>query len=72
MDHTFLLKTAVLALIPVGFSIGICFFLFAWFYWQSIRGKDVETKIRKIRFIILILFTSLVGIFAVIGYALTG
>ena len=72
MDHTFLLKTAVLALIPVGFSIGICFFIFAWFSLQSIRGKDVETKIRRIRFIILILFTSLVGIFAVIGYALTG
>ena len=59
-------------MIPVGLSIGISFFIFAWFSLQSIRGKDVEAKIRRIRFIILILFTSLVGIFAVIGYALTG
>jgi len=55
MHDTILLRAAVLALIPVGFSIGICFFVFAYLYLQSIRGKDVSRSIRRVRLLILVL-----------------
>jgi uncharacterized membrane protein YidH (DUF202 family) len=69
MHDTILLRAAVLALIPVGFSIGICFFVFAYLYLQSIRGKDVSRSIRRVRLLILVLFAVFVGIFAVIRWA---
>jgi hypothetical protein len=72
MDHVFLLKAAVCALIPVGIAIGVCFFILARCSFRSIRGKDVEIKIERVRLVILILFTFFVGIFAVIAYALKG
>lgn len=72
MEHAFLLKAAVVALIPVGLAIGICFFVFAWLYMQSIRGIDVASGIRAIKLIILILFTAFVGIFALVRYAVIG
>jgi|GEM_PF-5853861 len=71
MDRDFLLIAAVCAMIPVGIAIGICFFFYAWFYAQSIRGKNVETKIRNVRRIIFVLFAVFIGIFAVIEYALS-
>ncbi|MBN2223286.1 MAG: hypothetical protein JW765_01280 [Deltaproteobacteria bacterium] len=71
MDHISLLKAAVFALVAVGLSIGIYFFVFAYLYVQSIRGKDIDNKLRSVKRIVLILFTAFVGIFAVIRCALT-
>jgi hypothetical protein len=61
MDHISLLKAAVLALVAVGLSIGICFFVFAYLYVQSIRGKDIDNKLRSVRRIVLVHFTAFVG-----------
>lgn len=71
MDRDFLLTAAVCAMIPVGFAIGICLFIYAWLYARSARGNDTGEKIRNIRRIIFVLFAVCIGIFAVIEYVLS-
>jgi hypothetical protein len=64
MDDPLLLKAAVIALIPVGLSIGICFFVLAYLRLQAIRGKDVARATRAVTVLIGLLFALFVGIFA--------
>jgi ABC-type nickel/cobalt efflux system permease component RcnA len=66
MDDLSLLKAAVVLMIPIGLAIGISFFVYAFYYYRSIRGRDVQRQVNRIRIVIGILFAAFVGLFAVI------
>lgn len=72
MHDIFWLKAAVIVLIPIGLSLGICFFIFAYYYYRSIRGHDVQVQVTRIRLIIGVLFAAFVGVFALIQFILKG
>jgi hypothetical protein len=63
-----LTTAAVLTAIIIGFFIGICLFYFGYLYVQSVRGKDVAARMRRVQFIILSLFAVFIGIFAVMRW----
>ena len=71
MEHIFLLKVAVCVSVAVGLFLGISFLVLAYLRVQSIRGKDVGNKTRRVTRFILVLFTALVGIYAAISWILT-